>query len=134
MDDVNFIAKPLEKSDFFCEENGKVYPNLVISEISEIDKEELELELKKFLSKYDGTTPHLANNFFVQQRRSLLLMYDIFGEDNQRKGKKLIMPYFTHNAIPLKLSDIEELYGNVKKYYQYANNTLFGLTRSPNAL
>ena len=134
MDDDNFIGKPLEKSDFFYEENGKVYPNLVITEISEMDKEQLEFELKKLLSKYDGMTPHSANNFYVQQKRSLLLMYDIFGEDNQRKGKKLIMPSFTHNAISLKLSDIEELYEYVKKYYQYANDTLFGLTRSPNAL
>ena len=99
-----------------------------------MDKEQLEFELKKLLSKYDGMTPHSANNFYVQQKRSLLLMYDIFGEDNQRKGKKLIMPSFTHNAISLKLSDIEELYEYVKKYYQYANDTLFGLTRSPNAL
>ena len=110
----------MEKFDFFYEENGKVYPNLVISNISkisqiiEMDKEKLEFELKKFLSKYDGMTPHSANNFFVRQKRSLLLMYDIFGEDNQRKGKKLIAPNFTHNAIPLRLSDIEELYGYVK--------------------
>ena len=83
MDDDNFIGKPLEKSDFFYEENGKVYPNLVITEISEMDKEQLEFELKKLLSKYDGMTPHSANNFYVQQKRSLLLMYDIFGEDNQ---------------------------------------------------
>lgn len=61
-------------------------------------------------------------------------MYNIFGEDKQRNGKKLIEPVFTHNVIPVKLSDIEELYELINKYYNFANETLAGLSRSINSL
>ena len=134
MDDDNFIAEPLEKSDFFYEENGKVYPCLITSEFNEMNKQNLENNLSKYLSKYDGKIAHSTSNFLVQQSRSLLLMYDIFGDDNQRNGKKLIEPTFTHNATPLKLSDIEEIYGYVIKYYNFAKETLEALSRSVNSL
>ena len=134
MDDDNFIAKPLNKSDFFYEENGKVYPCLITSDYYEMNKNKLEQRLFLYLTSKNGNIPHSTSNFFVQQTRSLLLMYNIFGEDNIRYGKKLIEPSFTHNATPLKLSDIEELYNYIIKYYIYANETLFAITRSPNSL
>ena len=130
MDDDNFIAKPLNKSDFFYEENGKVYPCLITSDYYEMNKNKLEQQLLLYLSNRNGNIPHSTQNFFVQQTRSLLLMYSIFGDDNKRYGKKLIEPSFTHNATPLKLSDIEELYNYIIKYYIYANETLFAITRS----
>ena len=61
-------------------------------------------------------------------------MYDIFGDDDKRYGKKLIEPSFTHNATPLKLSDIEELYNYINKYYIFANETLKALSRSVHSL
>ena len=135
MEDDNFIAQPFEKSDFFHEENGKVYPNLITSDFYEMNKTELTSNVQKCLSKLEGSIPHSHSNFLVQQGRSFLLMYDIFWEDFIRKGKKLVEPSFTHNATPLKLSDIEELlYEFVKKYYQYADKTLNGFTRNPDLL
>ena len=134
MDDDNFIAKPLQKSDFFYEENGKVYPCLITSDYYEIDKVKRNQDLLTILTKESSNTPHSSNNFYVQQIRSLLLMFDIFGDDDKRNGKKLIEPSFTHNATPLKLSDIEELYNYVQKYYIFANETLAALARSPNSL
>ena len=134
MDDDNFIAKPLQKSDFFYEENGKVYPCLITSDYYEIDKTKKNQQLLSFLSKTDSNKAHSTNNFYVQQIKSLLLMYDIFGDDDKRYGKKLIEPSFTHNATPLKLSDIEELYNYIHKYYIFANETLAALARSVNSL
>ena len=134
MDDDNFIAQPLEKSDFFYEEKGEVYPCLISSKYYEMNKEKLEKSLLELLTKYDAKIAHSESFFLVQVVKSLLLMYNIFGEDKQRNGKKLIEPVLTHNAIPVKLSDIEELYELINKYYNFANETLAGLSRSINTL
>ena len=134
MDDDNFIAQPLEKSDFFYEEKGEVYPCLISSKYYEMNKEKLEKSLLELLTKYDAKIAHSESFFLVQVVKSLLLMYNIFGEDKQRNGKKLIEPVLTHNAIPVKLSDIEELYELINKYYSFANETLAGLSRSINSL
>ena len=54
MDDDCFIGKTLKKSDFFYEENGKVYPCLITSDYYEMDRMALEEKLKYFLSELDG--------------------------------------------------------------------------------
>ena len=134
MDDDYFIAKPLNKNDFFYEENGKVYPALVTSDYYEMDKNNLNKELSGLFSKRDSNNPHSTSGFLIQHDRSLLLMYDIFGEDDRRYGKKLIEPAFSHNAIPVKLSDIKEIHDYIIKYYPYANETLNSLFRTTKTL
>ena len=134
MDDDNFIAQPLEKTDFFYEENGQVFPCLITSEYKVMVKNDLEEQLSKYLSKNDANTIHSTSNFYIQQIRTLLLMYKIFGDDSQRYGRNLIEPTFTHNATPLKLSDIEELHNIIEKYYPFANETLAYDKRTPNSL
>jgi hypothetical protein len=57
-------------------------------------------------------------------------MYEIFGEDDIRYGKKLIEPAFTHNAIPVKMSDIEEIHDYIVKKYEFDNQILTSLTRT----
>ena len=99
-----------------------------------MNKEKLENNLLELLTKYDAKIAHSESFFHVQVAKSLLLMYNLFGEDNQRNGKKSIEPVFTHNAIPLKLSDIEEIYEYISKYYIFSNETLTGLSRSVNTL
>jgi len=54
----------------------------------------------------------------------------IFGNDNIRYGKKLIEPAFSHNAIPMKISDIEEIHEYIKNYYEHANIILNEKERS----
>ena len=135
MDDDCFIGKPLNKTDFFYEENGKVYPCLITSDYYEMDRFDLEEKLDFFLSELDNnSSSHSPEAFNIQHSRSLLLMYDIFGDDNIRHGKKLIEPAYTHNAIPVKLSDIEEIHDFIIKYYPFANDTLSALFRSINSL
>ena len=73
MDDDNFIAQPLEKTDFFYEENGQVFPCLITSEYKVMVKNDLEEQLSKYLSKNDANTIHSTSNFYIQQIRTLLL-------------------------------------------------------------
>ena len=135
MDDDCFIGKPLNKNDFFYEENGKVYPCLITSDYYEMDRMALEEKLDYFLSELNSnSSSHSPEAFHIQHSRSLLLMYDIFGDDNKRYGKQLIEPAYTHNAIPVKLNDIEEIHDYIVKYYPFANDTLEALFRSLNSL
>ena len=46
MDDDYFIGKPLQKSNFFYEEDGKVYPALITGDYYEMNKNTLETTLK----------------------------------------------------------------------------------------
>ena len=124
MDDDYFIGKPLNKSNFFYEENGKVYPSLVTRDFYEIDKNKIKNTLESLIKKIDTLAPHGSNGFNIMQKATLFLLYDIFGDDDTRNGRPLIEPSFTHNAIPLKQSDVKEVYDMILKYYLYIDQTL----------
>ena len=124
LDDDYFVGKPLKKSNFFYEENGEVYPALVTSDYYELSKSNLEQAFKPLLKNIKTTSSHSPNGFHISQKLSLLLLYDIFGLDNSRYGLPLIEPSFTHNAIPMKQSDIKEIYDDIVKYYKYRDETL----------
>jgi hypothetical protein len=110
MDDDYFIARPINKSEMFYEENGQIYPAIITSDYYEMDKKLISKEAFKDTKYFKKIDPHSPSGFNVRQKNSLLFLYDIFGNDDIRFEKKLIEPAFTHNAIPLKLSDIEELH------------------------
>ena len=130
MDDDYFIGQPLNKEDLFYEENGIILPALVTSDYYEMNKEKLKKKLEKNLYKRSSSDAHSEIGFYVQQARALLFMYDIFGEDDKRYGKKLIEPAFTHNAIPVKMSDIEELHDYVLNKYEFGRKFLTSLIRT----
>ena len=129
MDDDYFIGKPLKKSDFFYEENGKVYPLSITGDYYELNKQTLESSLNSLLPKIYRIGPHSSNGFSMRQKLSLLFLYSIFGDDDVRYGKPLIEPAFSHNAIPVKQSDIKEIYDYIIKLYPYADETLSSKTR-----
>ena len=131
MDDDYFIAKPINKSEMFYEENGKIYPSIITSNYYELDKYFLTYRQKKFIKKKKYTKdPHSPYGFSIRQKNSQIFLYDIFGDDDTRFGKKLIEPAFTHNAIPLKLSDIEELHQLILDHYEYGKLILYSKERS----
>ena len=130
MDDDCFIAKPLSKSDLFYEENGTIYPALITSDYYEMNKEDKEKRLKMNLAKSASSDPHSQAGFFIQQTRSFLFAYQIFGDDEIRFGKKLVEPAFSHNAIPVKMSDLEEIYNYAINKYKYANEMFTSLVRT----
>ena len=124
MDDDYFIGKPLNKSNFFYEENGKVYPALVTRDYYELSKSVLQSQIDAIYKKSKIVDSHSPNGFTVMQKDSLLFLYDILGDDNTRYGQPLIEPAFTHNAIPMKQSDIKEIYNYILKLYKYKDQTL----------
>ena len=129
MDDDYFIGGELNKNNFFYEENGTIFPALVTSDYYEINKKTLLERMSTYLKKRNSNNPHSDIGFYIHQINSFLTLFDIFGEDDIRNGKKMIEPSFTHNAIPVKLSDLEEIHNDVKTYYKYAKELLFGIQR-----
>ena len=124
MDDDYFIGKPLNKSNFFYEENGQVYPALITRDYYEMSKEFLQRKIEVIFKKAKNVNSHSPNGFSIMQSKTLLFLYDILGDDDTRFGQPLVESSFTHNAIPVKQSDIKELYDYIEKYYPYKNQTL----------
>ena len=129
MDDDYFIARPLKKERFFYEDNGTVYPALITSDYYEMNKEKYENFLK-YPPKSPNVNANSEKGFLIKQRRALLFIYKIFGDDDKRNGKTLIEPAFSHNAIPVKISDIEEIHNHIVNYYEYVNITFFSKERT----
>ena len=123
MDDDYFIGSPLKKSDFFYEDKGEIYPFLITDSFKEMNKVELE-EQQKNLYEKTGKYSQTSNDYLYRKTSTLLFLYKIFGDDNSRGGYPLIEAEFNHNAIPLKLSDIEEIYTLIEKYYEFSDETL----------
>ena len=130
MDDDYFIAKPINKNEMFYEDNGEIYPAIITSDYYEINFEILTKELSELKKRIYSSNPHSANGFYIIQKKSLLFLYDLFGNDDIRYGKKLIEPAFSHNAIPLKISDIEEIHNYIYNNYKFGNMMLNSKERS----
>jgi hypothetical protein len=130
MDDDYFIAKPINKNEMFYEENGKIYPAIITSDYYEMNKDLIIQQLNELKKKKQSDDPHSPIGFYIIQKNSLLFLYKICGNDDIRYGKKLIEPAFSHNAIPMKISDIEEIHDYIRDYYDQAKIILFSKERS----
>ena len=114
----------------FYEEDGKIYRAIITSDYYEIKKELMLQQMIDIKKKRDSQDPHSPSGFYIVQKNSLLFLYDILGNDTNWYGKKLIEPAFSHNAIPLKISDIEEIHSYIENYYKQANIILNEKERS----
>ena len=101
MDDDCFIGKPLNKNDFFYVENGNVVPLIITSNFIKIENDSLKAKCDKI--KYKAMSSKEEQNYDIFLY-SLCLTYsfiiNIF-------NKSLIIPQFTHNAIPVNLKELE---------------------------
>ena len=124
MDDDYFIGKPINKSRLFYydEKEGKVVPSIISDEFSELIKEDIYKEYNKFLLKSDKIDPHTSDGWYFHTYLSFKLLLDNF-------ESPLINAGFTHNAVPLNLNDIKEVYEFLKKKYTFFNITLYSKTR-----
>ena len=118
--DKFIITSQLQKSDFFCEENGTILPSLISNEYYDINEEQMQNKLDRFLLfKESNIYPEVSLD--IIQKKSLLFIYKIFGNDNIRYGKKIIRPGFKQSILPMKMSEVSEIYDVILKYYEYSN-------------
>ena len=128
MDDDYFISQPLKKSDFFYEENGKVYPYIISDEYFQINIETLKKKLLDGNDNFDEINYHSPEGFEFRKTSTLTFVYKIF--DDNYDTNNLVGVEFTHNAIPLKLSDVKEVYDKIDSDYKYSEFCLRGIKRT----
>ena len=121
MDDDFFIGKPLNKTNFFCVINGEVRPAIITSKFERIHILLAEQKIKKYKEMIEGVKEEQNSPIF---RYSLYLTYlyilSLFGEP-------LYLPVHTHNAIPVNLKELKEIYGIIyqSKYKYFTLNSLY---------
>ena len=119
MDDDYFIGKKLKKKDFFYVKNGKVLPIITTTRFEKIDpilvNKNYELfKEKAYMSKYE-------QNDDVFNYSKYLTFSFIFNLFNIPMNESIYLPKFAHNAIPVNLNDVKEIYElSYKSEYKYA--------------
>ena len=103
MDDDCFIGKPMKKSDFFFVQNGTVVPAIIATNYQVHTK-------KTFLKEYNNAKKNLASS---REQSSNFFMYTVYRTYTffiEEFNSPIIVPYFTHNAIPTNTKDLKEIY------------------------
>ena len=131
MDDDYFIGKTLEKSDFFHIKNGKVVPSIITSDFLKIDKKFIQKNLLLYESKTRLSNEEQNSDIFNYCR--YLTLSFILNTFNISDNKTIFVPQFTHNAIPVNLKEIKEMYDLIYKS-KYKYTTLDCLYRHMNGL
>jgi len=121
MDDDYFIGMPLKKSDFFYVENNKVVP-AIVSTIFQVHTQ------KTFLREYNNIKKNLKKAREQSSTTFLYTMYNTYFFFIDYFNGPIIVPYFTHNAIPSNANDLKEIYDIVYDS-EYRNATLESLYR-----
>ena len=80
-------------------------------------------EQSKLFRTRNSIKPHSFKGWKLQQLSAHKLLLESF-------KPPLINGDFSHNAIPLNLNDIKEIYDFIEKNYTYANETLFSTFRT----
>ena len=129
MDDDYFIGNKLEKKDFFYVEHDKVVPAIVTSKFLKLDKKSIEKNY--YLYKYKAETSKEEQNldiFYYCQYLTYLLIFDSLDNLTSNYNKESIFtPEFTHNALPVNIKDLKEIYDIVynSKYRETTLNILY---------
>lgn len=122
MDDDCFIGSPLKKTDFFYISNGSVIPIIVASKFLEINKNNAKKKLLKFKKIIKKNNEEQTSASF---KYSLYLTYLFI---LQKFNNQKYFPIHTHNAIPVNLKELKEIYDIVYQS-EYKSSTLDSLYR-----
>jgi len=121
MDDDCFIGQPLKKSDFFYVENGKIVPSIISTSYQVHTQKTFLREYNRIKKQIKTSRDQSTNTFLYSMYNTYFFFIDYF------KGP-IIVPYFTHNAIPINVNDLKEIYDLVYAS-KYRNPTLDSLYR-----
>ena len=127
MDDDCFIGHPLKKSHFFYYKNGKVTPAVITSKFLRLNQSIVEKNLKKYKKILKKNNVEQSSPEF---RYSLYTTYSFI---LKMFSKSLLFPVHTHNAIPVNLIDLKEIYDIVFKS-EFKVSTLDSLYRKIDSL
>ena len=119
MDDDCFIGTKLKKSDFFYIKQGKVLPAIISSIFLKIDKKSVQQNYELFQKKAEITKEEQNDDIFNYSKfLTFLFVLNLF---NFSLSEEILIPKYTHNAIPVNIKDIKEIYDLASKSnYRYA--------------
>ena len=128
MDDDCFFGKPIPKTKFFYYDENlkKVLPSVITDDFSELIRGDVIREYHKIARRRRID----MQSFFgwkISQLSSFKLLLEQF-------NSPLVNAGFNHNAIPLNINDLKEIYELIKNKYQYPNDALYSLQRNVHGL
>ena len=128
MDDDYFIGKPLNKSDFFYVNDGKVVPAIVSTNYVELSKNIINARYNTLKKKAEKVKEKQNSDVF---QYSLINTFKFVLRKLDRAS--IVIPIFTHNAIPFNLDKVKEIY-NITYNSEFKEPTLFSIYRGLEAL
>ena len=127
MDDDCFIGQPLNKTNFFYVSNGRVIPAIITNKFLDLNEhliEKIKIRLKKSIN-INLTQNSAEFHYSLYNTYSFIL--------KKLKKTKLFFPVHTHNAIPVNIYEIKEIYDIVYNS-EYKLSTLESLYRQLESL
>jgi len=121
MDDDCFIGKKLNKSNFFYINNGKVTPLIITYNFLKINKTSVEQNCEFYKEKAENSKEEQNDEIFNYSK--YLTFSFILNFFNVSFNESIFIPKYTHNAIPINLKDVKEIYDIVYKS-EYKSMTL----------
>ena len=117
MNDDWFIGKPMKKSDFFYELNGRVVPYVNSGRVEKDQKSNIESVYRERIKHKTKDLKQTGTDYEIQVYATYLFLYKMLGNN-------ISILRHTHNAIAENMSDLKELYDFVDKNYKYADACL----------
>ena len=127
MDDDCFIGSPLSKSDFFYIRNGEVSPSIITNKFLNLNINDAKEKINKFKTIIQQKSIEQSSaEFRYSLYSTYLFILKIF-------NKTTFIPVHTHNAIPVNIKELKEIYNIVYKS-KFKVSTLDSLYRRVDSL
>ena len=128
MDDDFFIGKPIKKSDFFYVENNIVFPFITSTNFGLQTEKDAKVKIANILKKLKKKKrKQTFKEFQYTLYRTYLFSIQYFNHP-------IIVPYYNHNTIPIKCSDLKELFNLIDNSKEFKYPTLYALYRNAKSL